>query len=85
MIRKPSPGSLLPPWEPPWRQVAISRVPPDRPFLRRKPRWTRPFAPTIANAARPSGPPPEGMVWIPAANSSMGATAASEGMCDCTA
>ena len=40
------------------------------------------FAPTIANAARPSGPPPEGMVWIPGGEFSMGATAASEGMCE---
>jgi len=40
------------------------------------------FAPTVANAARPSGSAPERMVWVPGGEFSMGATAASEGMCE---
>ena len=34
---------------------------------------TAQFAPTIANAAAPPGPPPHGMVWIPGGEFSMGA------------
>ena len=32
------------------------------------------FGPTVANAVAPSGPAPEGMVWIPGGEFSMGAT-----------
>ncbi|HYV67606.1 MAG TPA: formylglycine-generating enzyme family protein [Myxococcales bacterium] len=39
------------------------------------------FAPTIPNKAGPPGPAPEGMVWIPGGEFSMGATASSEGLC----
>ncbi len=31
------------------------------------------FQPTVSNTARPSGPAPEGMVWIPGGEFSMGA------------
>ena len=40
------------------------------------------FAPTIPNTAIPPGPAPEGMVWIPGGEFSMGATASSEGLCE---
>ena len=40
------------------------------------------FAPTISNGAPPKGPAPEGMVWIPGGEFSMGATASSESLCD---
>src|SRR6267142_1862663 len=40
------------------------------------------FAPTIPNAAPPPGPAPEGMVWIPGGEFSMGATVSSEGLCE---
>src|SRR5262249_42179131 len=40
------------------------------------------FAPTIPNPAPPPGPAPEGMVWIPGGEFSMGATASSEGLCE---
>ena len=40
------------------------------------------FAPTIPNPAPPPGAAPEGMVWIPGGEFSMGATAASEGVCE---
>jgi formylglycine-generating enzyme len=40
------------------------------------------FAPTIPNGAPPSGAVPEGMVWIPGGEFSMGATASSEGLCE---
>jgi formylglycine-generating enzyme required for sulfatase activity len=38
----------------------------------------RSFSPTIANSSKPPGPVPEGMVWIPGGEFSMG----SEGKCD---
>jgi formylglycine-generating enzyme len=40
------------------------------------------FAPTVPNEGRPAGPAPEGMVWIPGGEFSMGATASSEGLCE---
>src|SRR5207237_6373891 len=40
------------------------------------------FAPTVPNEGRPPGPAPEGMVWIPGGEFSMGATASSEGLCE---
>src|SRR5207253_6928764 len=40
------------------------------------------FAPTVSNGAPPPGPAPEGMVWIPGGEFSMGATASSEGLCE---
>jgi formylglycine-generating enzyme len=39
---------------------------------------TSSFAPTVANSSKPSGPAPEGMVWITGGEFSMG----SEGKCD---
>jgi formylglycine-generating enzyme required for sulfatase activity len=40
------------------------------------------FAPTIPNTAPAPGAAPEGMVWIPGGEFSMGANLACEGMCD---
>jgi formylglycine-generating enzyme required for sulfatase activity len=40
-----------------------------------------PFAPTIPNKAPASSPAPEGMVWIPGGEFSMGSDAASESLC----
>src|SRR4051812_17710407 len=51
---------------------------PDRPA----PPPENAFGPTIANPGRPPGPAPEGMVWIPGGEFSMGATASSEGLCE---
>ena len=39
-------------------------------------------APTISNDRQPPRPAPEGMVWIPGGEFSMGATASSEGLCE---
>ena len=39
------------------------------------------FLPTKPNPARPPGPAPEGMVWIPGGEFSMGSDAASEALC----
>src|SRR5262245_56954862 len=39
------------------------------------------FAPSIPNKARPSDLTPEGMVWVPGGEFSMGCQAASEGFC----
>jgi formylglycine-generating enzyme len=39
---------------------------------------TSSFAPTLANSSKPSDAAPEGMVWIPGGEFSMG----SEGKCD---
>jgi formylglycine-generating enzyme required for sulfatase activity len=40
-----------------------------------------PFAPTIPNKSEPPGPAPEGMVWIPGGEFSMGSTIESETLC----
>src|SRR3954468_24511466 len=40
------------------------------------------FAPTIPNRGPPRERAPEGMVWIPGGEFSMGATVSSEGLCD---
>jgi formylglycine-generating enzyme required for sulfatase activity len=40
-----------------------------------------PFRATIENTNTPMGTPPEGMVWIPGGEFSMGSTAASESLC----
>ena len=40
---------------------------------------TAEFQPTIANKNRPSGKAPEGMVWIPGGEFSMGAAVGGEG------
>lgn len=39
------------------------------------------FAPTIPNSAPPPSPPPEGMVWIPGGEFSMGSDLSSESLC----
>src|SRR5260221_11633519 len=39
------------------------------------------FAPTISNKTAAPGPAPEGMVWIPGGEFSMGSDAASESLC----
>ena len=39
------------------------------------------FLPTVENKPRPSGPTPEGMVWIPGGEFSMGSDAADESLC----
>ena len=39
------------------------------------------FQPTIPNRGKPPGPAPEGMVWIPGGEFSMGAQVPSEGVC----
>jgi formylglycine-generating enzyme required for sulfatase activity len=39
------------------------------------------FAATVSNSTEPPGPPPEGMVWIPGGEFSMGSHAESESMC----
>src|SRR2546423_14974120 len=54
-------------WSP---QDARARIPDDA------------STPTVPNEGRPKGPAPEGMVWIPGGEFSMGATASSEGLCE---
>jgi len=39
------------------------------------------FVPTVENESRPSGPAPDGMVWIPGGEFSMGSDAADESLC----
>lgn len=40
-----------------------------------------PFAPTVSGRSTPPGPAPEGMVWIPGGEFSMGSTAETESLC----
>src|SRR6185503_17961864 len=40
-----------------------------------------PFSPTVANTPQAPGPTPEGMVWIPGGEFSMGSTAETESLC----
>lgn len=40
-----------------------------------------PFTATVENKARPEGPTPEGMAWIPGGEFSMGCTVPAEGVC----
>ncbi len=40
-----------------------------------------PFLPTVENKTQPSGDPPEGMVWIPGGEFSMGTNAECESLC----
>jgi formylglycine-generating enzyme required for sulfatase activity len=42
---------------------------------------TSPFAPTVPGKSTPPGPAPEGMVWIPGGEFSMGSTAETESLC----
>jgi formylglycine-generating enzyme required for sulfatase activity len=54
-------------------EVAPARPSPATAMTRRP--ASSPFATTVENTAPPPGPPPEGMVWIPGGEFSMGAAA----------